>query len=144
MALLVIACSAFGDIPSGEYFRDRFLRGESDDFSPRVPAGRLTLSVKVSDSEENTLVMYAAVYGKGSWSYRITSTASGEEIASGSSVSFRRDRKTAIWHYEIPEPGKSVRYAVKATFQPKNGRTITERKHVTIRNVKGVIQIVIE
>ena len=139
MLLLMIACSAFGDLPRADYFRRR-----DSDFGYRVPAEKLVLNVHASDTEDNTLVMYMNIYGKGSWSYRINNASAGEKILSGSGKVSGRNRITKPWRYEIPEPGQSVRYAVTASFKAYNGNEITAHKRAFIRNVKGVVQIVIE
>ena len=137
--LLVIACAAFGDMPGADYFRRR-----DPDLWRRVPAEKLVLNVHASDTKDNTLVMYMHTYGKGSWSYRINNASAGETILSDSGETSGRGRITKSWMYELPDPGKSVRYAVTASFKAASGNEITARKHVAIRNVKGVIQIVIE
>lgn len=134
IVLLFISSSAFGDVPSPEYTRRR----------ERMLEGKLIVNVYMSELGDNALVCHIDIHGEGSYSYSISNKETGDVIYSGSDEAFGEISIGRTWKYETPEEGKSIRYEVSASFDSvRKGKTEITKK-ITVRNIKGVINIVIE
>ena len=131
IVLLLAAGLVFGDVLDPEYFRN---------FVPEM-----SLRVYTSDSEDNTLELYMDMAGEGDLSYTIRDKTSGRIVYSGSDVSIFYFQTTVIetWKYAVPKSGKSLNYEIIASFDTAGGGRITQTKNVTIRNVRGVVNVII-
>ena len=126
--VMLVVSSAYGDLLDPEYYRD--------------VEGDMNLSVYTSDTEDNTLVLSAFITGVGTLNYSVRNKNTGKLVISDS-VGVYGDLFIETWKYTNPARGATLRYEVTASFKPERGRRITHTKNVTIRNNKGVINVII-
>ena len=127
--VMFIVSAAYGDLIEPEFYRD--------------VDNEMHLNVYTSDTEDNTLVLNILMEGSGTLSYTIRDKNTGEVVFSDTGNIHYGDLVTVTWKYANPSRGQALRYEVTASLKPERGRTITQTKNVTIRNNKGVINVVI-
>ena len=127
--VMLVVSSAYGDLLEPEFYRN-------------VDAD-MSLRVYTSDKEDNTLVLNILMEGSGTLSYTIRDHNTGRVVFSDTGKIHYGDLVTATWKYANPSRGNIQRYEVTASLDPERGRKITHTKNVTIRNNKGVINVIV-